>query len=92
MWLLKKKQNLILDNFFENLEVVKGRKMVKCSICYCHKQPLLMHIKQKNHIAAISSELGTVPHKEHLQNHLQSVEYVECLKVFQLSKLTTDKI
>jgi len=51
-----------------------------------------MHIKQKNHIPAICSKLGTAPRKELLKNHLQSFEHVECVKVFQLSKLTTDKI
>lgn len=51
-----------------------------------------MHIKQKNHIPTICSELGTAPRKELLKNQLQSVEHVECVKVFQLSKLTTDKI
>lgn len=38
--LLKKKKSLILDNVFEKLEGVKGRKMVRCSICYRHKQTL----------------------------------------------------
>jgi len=90
--LLNKKKSLVLDNVFEKLESVKGRKMVRYSICYRHKHTLLMHIKQKNHIPAICSELGTVPRKELLKNHLQSVEHVECVKVFQLSKLTTDKI
>lgn len=87
-----KKKSLVLDNVFEKLEGVKGRKMVRCSICYHHKQTLLMHIKQKNHIPTICSELGTTPRKELLKNHLQSVEHVECVKVFQLSKSTTDKI
>lgn len=81
---------MILDNILEKLDGVNGRKMIRCTIYYRHKQSLLIHIKQNNHIPAICGELGTAQHEELL--NLQSVKHVECVKVFQLSKLNTDKI
>lgn len=78
---------------FEKVPQIKGRKLIRCSICVKYPNTVLLHTKQKNHIPAICSPSGTIPRKEICSNHLQSKEHIECLKAHHINTIpTVDKI
>lgn len=87
----KPNSKLLLHPCFEKLST-KGRKMIRCKICFKHKNTVLLFSVQKNHIPAICSEFGTVPRKEVLENHLNSAVHKQCVKTEQLSQLSTFEV
>ena len=72
----KAKGPLKIDECFEKLDN-KGRKNVRCKICYKH--PEIVKLYSGNKIYAVASEEGTAPRKELLDTHLSSEVHKQCL-------------
>lgn len=51
-----------------------------------------MHCKQKNHLPPICSELGTVPRRHILADHLESNEHKECISANNFAQLSASEI
>lgn len=81
-----------LDPCFKKLPTTKGRKMVRCEICYRQATTAIMLCKKKNHLPPICSEGGSVPRVTILKNHIESHMHKECIKVDQLSKLSRSEV
>lgn len=64
---LVEKQQFILDPCFEKLPVTKGRKMVRCIICYRQSNTALLLCKKKNHLPPVCSESGCAPRASRLK-------------------------
>lgn len=89
---LVEKQQFILDPCFEKLPVTKGKKMVKCIICYRQSNTALLLCKKKNHLSPVCSESGCASRASRLKKHIESHMHKECVKVDQLLILSVSEV
>lgn len=75
---------------FEKINI-KGRKLVRCNICYMYPNVVFLHVKQRNHIPPICTRQGIILSNHLLKKHLTSNVHIECLKHDRFTKLNVSE-
>ena len=82
----RKRDKLDIDSYFEKIGN-KGRKKIRCSICYKYPDVVKLH-KKSDHVPSICTSSGGEVRKAYMDKHLQSAMRIAACRADRLKGLS----